>query len=154
MGLLQFGIPKLWDLWKTPFFVIITKVVVHNDLNDHFTCLWQNSKVSKIMNFSSRARVRRGRGACAAWKHEGQISNFYCLISAFSERLRILQELYYNLSIFVAELLPDFYKFSEYCSEQDFLNEVGSEKQKRFNLVSRSLVDVYCCFLYDYFNQD
>ena len=54
----------------------------------------------------------------------------------------------------MAELLPDFYKFSEYCSEQDFLNEVGSEKQKRFNLVSRSLVDVYCCFLYDYFNQD
>ena len=49
-----------------------------------------------------------------------------------------------------AELLPDFYKVSKYYSKQDTLNEIGTEKQKPFNPVSLGLVDVYCCFLYDY----
>jgi hypothetical protein len=35
-------------------------------------------------------------------------------------------------------------------SKQDTLNEIGTEKQKPFNPVSLGLVDVYCCFLYDY----
>lgn len=54
----------------------------------------------------------------------------------------------------MAELLPDWYIFSEHYNAQDNLNEIGTEKQKPFNLVSLGLVDVYRCFLYDYFNKD
>ena len=40
-------------------------------------------------------------------------------------------------------------------SEQDTLNEIDAKKQKAFNPVSFiDLVDVYCCFLHDYCNQD